>query len=197
VAATTHLAKDIGQMLSERDPVQARARDARLLAAGGGQPQTLIRQDLIPGLRAGLLDAAAPLAGSVFPQPIVRRGSAPPCLLDELTEPGFRLVIDERCDAPAWHALAQRHGVELIVLGVEDAAAPASGAASHHPARVLERDALVHRWFASAGLCGALVRPDHYVFGGFADLQGAARLLNHARLRTVLREPSAQALQGA
>jgi 3-(3-hydroxy-phenyl)propionate hydroxylase len=167
VIATTLLAKALGQLISERDPQRARARDARLLAAGGGAARTIIRQDMIPGLDAGLLAPGAPLAGQAFPQPTVAtaRGER---LLDDLAPDAFRLVVDAAAagDAlPELERLATARRVALIALGAEPLA---------------ERVPLVRPLLAAHGCIGALVRPDHYVVGGFADPAGAAALLGAA-----------------
>jgi len=163
VVATTRLAKELGVLVSERDPSRARARDARLLAKGGGTAPTFIRQDMIPGLAAGLIATDSPLAGQVFPQPRVLAEDGVECLLDDLAEPCFRLVMDRACDSPVLRAKAKALGVRVIVLG---------------EGGVLERDGLVRNWLAGASLRGALVRPDHYVFGSFANAEQAALLLD-------------------
>ena len=87
-----------------------------MLAKGGGTAPTLIRQEMIPGLSAGLIAPAAPLAGQAFPQPGVSAGPGQECLLDDLIEPCFRLVVASPCDTPALRALAAAHGIRVIVL---------------------------------------------------------------------------------
>mgnify|MGYP000255144355 CR=1 FL=1 len=37
----------------------------------------------------------------------------------------------------------------------------------------VEQDGVVAQWFARFGAVAALVRPDHYVYGGFADPDAA------------------------
>jgi 3-(3-hydroxy-phenyl)propionate hydroxylase len=161
VVATTRLAKELGVMISERDPARAQARDARMLAAGAAP--TVIRQDMIPGLAGGLVAPGSAMAGQVFPQPVVLTGEGREILFDDLTGPCYRLVLAPACDAAALRERAEAQGVVVIVLGEEG---------------VRERDGLLQRWFAAAGVQGALVRPDHYVFGTFASAKGAIELLD-------------------
>jgi len=138
VAATTRLAKEIGRLVSERDPERARARDAALLAKGRGEAPTMIRQDMIPPLEGGWIARGAPRAGEVFPQPVVLDEQGRERLFDDVGEPGYRLVLADE---------------------------------------VRERDGLLRDWFAQSGCIGALVRPDHYVFGAFANAEERQHLL--------------------
>jgi 3-(3-hydroxy-phenyl)propionate hydroxylase len=170
VEATTLMAKQLGVMLSERDPARARERDARLLREGGGQAPTLVRQELIPPLAHGLFALHTPRAGEVLPQPRVRCGGRE-LLLDDLLGAAWRLVVatDERSALTAYVAAAAQHRVPLVIVG--SASAPAGALA------VVEANGLLRDWLAAAGVCGALVRPDHHVYGGFATPAEALALL--------------------
>jgi len=174
VLATTRIAKELGRMISERDPARARARDAQMLAKGGGMAPTLIRQEMIPGLSQGLIAAGAPLAGLAFPQPVVATGEGQECLLDDLTGPCFRLVVNSACDSHALRTLAAAHGVSVIVLG----GVPVTSGKTGDVLQIAERDGLIKAWLDGAGTCGALVRPDHYVFGAFATVDQALALID-------------------
>ncbi len=174
VEATTLLAKEIGCLLSERDPVRARARDARLLQEGGGRARTLIRQEMIPGITDGLIAADAPLAGVTLPQPRVRTADGRNCLLDDLHEPDFRILASRRADLPELRELAQAAGVALVIVcDGSDAAGDDTS-----PESVSDFDGLLPAWFEAHGVQGVLARPDHYVYGGFTDLAGARSLLH-------------------
>ncbi|MBL8384318.1 MAG: bifunctional 3-(3-hydroxy-phenyl)propionate/3-hydroxycinnamic acid hydroxylase [Burkholderiales bacterium] len=176
VTETTRIAKEFGRIISERDPERARARDARL-RDGDGRPRTLLRQELIPGLCAGLVSRSAPLAGRVFPQPMVDAADGTAARFDDVTGAVWRLVLvatGAARDAAAPDrfadviASARSHAIATIVVADRGPAAVPAGTVV-----VTERDRLLAEWLAAAGCCGALVRPDHYVFGGFADPDGA------------------------
>ncbi len=174
VAATTWLAKELGQLLSERDPLRARARDARLLAEGGGVAPTVVRQDLIPGLAHGFLDPRhSPLRGQGCPQPRVRDAAGAVRLLDDVCGT-LRLVAAARADSVALRQAAAAHGLPLLL--VEAADAPTGAAASAGVLRLAEQDGLLTGWLDAAGVQGVLVRPDHCVYGSFRDAAGAAAL---------------------
>jgi 3-(3-hydroxy-phenyl)propionate hydroxylase len=145
---TTRL-KAVGALICERDVARARARDARLLAEGGGVVRDTPRQDVLPPLTTGLLHAGAG-AGTLFPQPLLSDGA----LMDERFGHGWRLVTDGTLalDAPP--------GATLVDL-----------------CRVPEREGVVADWMARHGVRAALVRPDHYVYGSAVDAAGAAALL--------------------
>ena len=181
VAETTRIAKALGEVVSERDFPRARARDARLLAKGGGEAPLLIRQELIPGLTAGLIARDTPRAGEVFPQPFVREGAGVARLMDELSGPCFRIVTDERCDTPGLHAAAALHGFPVIVMRSGGAVAMQGDSAGG--IRLREVDTLLRDWFAACGSHGALVRPDHYVFGTFLDATAGIALIERAAHR--------------
>lgn len=173
VAETTRIAKEFGRIISERDPARARERDLRMQDADG-RPRTIMRQELIPGLVAGLISSQAPLAGKVFPQPLVDTGDGAAQRLDDLTGAAWRLVLTPGlADAAALVARARALGVATVVVGTG-----VPGAAPAGVAAVGERDGLLGAWFAAAGLRGALVRPDHYVHGGFATAAAAHAVLD-------------------
>ncbi|WP_315779570.1 MULTISPECIES: bifunctional 3-(3-hydroxy-phenyl)propionate/3-hydroxycinnamic acid hydroxylase [unclassified Bradyrhizobium] len=157
--------KAIGRVICEQDPVAAAARDARILAEGGGAPRTITRQEIVPPLTTGLLATKANAAnGTLFPQPwILRDGER--VLLDAVAGTGWRLVLDGR-RAPSAQADAHIH---VITIG-------GSG--------LTEESGVVARWFERHGCSAALVRPDHYVYGVAADTPELAALLTelHERL---------------
>ena len=179
VEATTLMAKQLGVMLSERDPQRARERDARMLREAGGAAPTLVRQELIPPLRHGLLAVGTPRAGEVLPQPRVRGGRRE-LLLDDVLGAAWRLVLlagDEAAllaIAPA----AAAQGLPLLVVGER------AGASHPHVCQVQEHDGLLRDWLTTAGLIGALVRPDHVVYGGFATPAEALTLMQQQRAAT-------------
>lgn len=175
VLETTRIAKELGLLISERDPQRALARDAALLARGGGEAPTLIRQQLIPGLADGLLATGTPLAGQAFVQPRVTGADAREQLLDDVTAPGFRVVVDPTGDGEALRRAARTHGLPVVVVARRDDA-PA-GVEAAGVTRVTEHDALLHDTFERAGVHGAVVRPDHTVYGAFTDAAAGAALV--------------------
>lgn len=69
VQRLTAIVKEIGQVIGERDPKAARARDRRLLAEAGGKVVTVPRQDLIPPLEGGFRSPHPHSAnGTLFPK---------------------------------------------------------------------------------------------------------------------------------
>ncbi|MCQ4158618.1 bifunctional 3-(3-hydroxy-phenyl)propionate/3-hydroxycinnamic acid hydroxylase [Roseomonas sp. GC11] len=164
VRTLTGRIKAIGRQVCERDPVAAAARDAALLAQGGGRAPVVTRQEIVPPLEAGFLDSAAhPARGSLFPQPWIEApGGA--VLMDRVAGTGWRLVLAEGAAPPA----ALPPGVTLLRLG---------------PGGLVEREGVLAAWFARQGAIAALVRPDHYVFGLAAEGAALAALLHRFAAR--------------
>ena len=162
--------KAIGHVICERDPEQARLRDARILAEGGGKPRTITRQEIVPPLTCGLLSAETPPAvGTLFPQPWIVGGPAPR-RMDTLCGAGWRLVADGRAAVSDIARVATAE-LRLIVVG------------GSQPDSITEQDGVVAAWFDRHGVGYALVRPDHYVFGTATDEDGLARLLQELLAR--------------
>lgn len=158
VQALTGKLKAAGAIICERDPAQARARDARLLAECGGVVQDTPRQDVLPRLECGFLaQPAGSGRGTLFPQPrLAGDGQAQGSLMDERFGHGWRLVTDAALAPPA--ALA---GLTLVRLGAAD---------------VMEQDGVAAAWLQRHRCHAALLRPDHYVYGT-ADSAGALAAL--------------------
>ncbi len=181
--------KHIGETICERDPVAARARDARLLAQGGGTAPTVTRQEIVPPITTGLLAADAhPANGTLFPQPWVRWGGDR-ARLDGITGGGWRLILRAgalRTDLPpgALPGKAVRPTVVRLLAPGEAATDPAD-------LSLTETDGVVAAWFARHRCAAALIHPDHYVFGVAGDASGLDRLLRdlRARLRAPHPEP--------
>ena len=96
-----------------------------------------------------------------FPQPFVQTPQGLR-LLDDVAGAGWRLVVRDPC--PDAEALARANGMR--VLGFSANAADG----------YTEAEGVLAAWFARAGVCAALVRPDHYVYG-VADTPAAATAL--------------------
>jgi 3-(3-hydroxy-phenyl)propionate hydroxylase len=165
VETLTGRIKAIGQAICERDPCAAEARDARILADGGGKPLVITRQDIVPPIETGLIAAeGTPARGLLFPQPtILENGESR--LLDHFTGPTWRLVLDGR-------RVTQAEGQALAtaIEGMTILAVAPEGADAVDDTALREKDGVLVSWFERHGSIAALVRPDHYVFGAAADL---------------------------
>ena len=151
VRTLTTRIKAIGRQICERDAVAARARDAALLAQGGGKPPVVTRQEIVPPLETGLRATQEhPAIGTLFPQSWVRQGSAW-LRFDKVTGPGWQVILGpDLPDQPrAWRIA---------------------------PDALVERDGLVAAWFARHGAAAAIVRPDRYVYGVAQDAAQLRRL---------------------
>jgi 3-(3-hydroxy-phenyl)propionate hydroxylase len=166
--------KEIGAVICERDPEAAKARDAALIEAAGGQIKTVPRQDIIPPLADGLLaPGLAHGAGGLVPQPRVL-GPSGPALLDEVAKPGWRILTDLRDEelGPGLVELAASLGTLVRLAPDQHEFAPAAGGF-----RSRELEGVLARWFERHGCRAAVVRPDHYVYGAAADGPALAELL--------------------
>jgi len=156
--------KAIGRVICEQDPEAAAARDARILAEGGGAPRTITRQEIVPPLTTGLLAAKPNVAnGTLFPQPWILRDGGK-ALLDAIAGVGWRLILDgwSALNTSAIDAATRDAGINTIAIGGNG---------------LQEESAVVARWFERHGCTAALVRPDHYVYGVAKDAPGLAALL--------------------
>lgn len=182
VKRTTEVAKEFGQTICERDPARAAERDRLLLAAVQGTPGGTIRQSLIPGLENGFIDFRKP-AGELFPQPRVTAHDGRQDLLDHFTGQSLRLVIAEGFSA-----------TDELLAALDDALAGAPlplsvVQLSAHPTAVdqyREQDGLLGSWLQQHSCQVVLVRPDHYVYGGAANLEEGMQLIRQclAELRS-------------
>ncbi len=160
VRELTSRLKAAGAIICERDLAQARARDARLLAAAGGVVQDTPRQDVLPPLEAGLLSAANSSGrGLLFPQPRLADGR----LMDGRFGTGWRVVTTAAQAAPAVEP-----GLTVVALG---------DAAERGNANEGESEGVVAAWVQRHGCQAALVRPDHYVYGTATNADELASLL--------------------
>jgi 3-(3-hydroxy-phenyl)propionate hydroxylase len=158
VRRLTSAIKEIGRLICERDPVAARARDARLLEEAGGKIVTMPRQQMIPPLEKGFLSRVAhPANGSIFPQPRIKQGERD-VLLDDIAGGGFLIAVSDGFPAPQIQRmdLAERIGARVLRVGVGEGC-------------LRETDAVVANWFERNGCSAAIVRPDHYVYGVARD----------------------------
>jgi 3-(3-hydroxy-phenyl)propionate hydroxylase len=152
VTELTTRIKAVGQIVGERDPVKARARDAHLLEACGGVVKPQPRQNVQPALAHGLLAAQAhPARGTLFPQPWVQRADAN-VRMDEVLGRGWRLIVSPQADA-ALKVAATSHAVKDMTLHTLGEGG------------LIETEGVLQNWFTQHHCTAAIVRPDHYVFG--------------------------------
>jgi 3-(3-hydroxy-phenyl)propionate hydroxylase len=163
VAQLTLRLKEIGAVICERDPQQARERDQRLLGQAGATVQATPRQDVLPRLECGALSADdAPGRGTLFPQPWLLT-PAGMVRMDDALVPGWLLASAQSTDAPTGDGGLR--GLTRLSL-------------PHAP----EAHAVLADWFDRNRCVAALVRPDHYVFGTARRMADVPGLLAQARL---------------
>ena len=162
--------KAIGRIIGERDPAQARARDAELLASCNGEVVDMPRQDVIPGLDAGLLATRASSGrGRMFPQPWTSTSAGQRHRLDDVAGHSWRLMLAGSAgavEAPEQRAL-QRIGGTTVRLAAR-----------------FDIEGVAAAWFDAHDCDAALVRPDHHVFGTARG--GAARAALVAEVEAML-----------
>jgi 3-(3-hydroxy-phenyl)propionate hydroxylase len=163
VSVLTGRIKAIGAVIGERDVDRARDRDARMLAECGGVVRDTPRQDVLPGLEAGLLSSTKhPAVGTIFPQPWVAFDGIA-MRLDALAGDGWWLVLDGELDAAAvTGTLPSQPRIALLQFGAK---------------QLHESDGVAAAWFARYGCRAAIVRPDRYVYGVAGDVDGLKVLI--------------------
>ena len=176
VEVTTRVAITLGREICQRDPNLARARDAALLAEQGGVVRTMIRQEMIPGLRTGLIETGTAGAGAIFPQPIVRAaaGTGREALLDDMTGARVRVVT---IAAPDEAEVAEFERLLQPLEGCFVAVAAGGGRAQTHITCEEVAGCLVE-WMRGLGARFAIVRPDHYVYATAATASEALLYLD-------------------
>jgi 3-(3-hydroxy-phenyl)propionate hydroxylase len=164
VRAVISAAIAAGRYICERDPAAARQRDETLRAAMG-KPAPASASDLIPPLRAGIVDpdGERPGTGARFIQPFVEVAGRR-MLLDDATGGGFVLLAGSE-NAMAGPTDAQRSSFAgigrpfVIGEGIGDA------------------DGDLAAWLTAHGAVAVLLRPDFYVYGIARDAPEVARLV--------------------
>jgi 3-(3-hydroxy-phenyl)propionate hydroxylase len=190
VRQTTLAAKEFGGVICERDTERAALRDARLIQQMTENPEGIVRQSLIPGLRHGFVANVAP-AGELFPQPRVINHKGKAGLLDEFTGQSFRVVIAPGFDASALlrclRSSQSLKGLPIEVVRLVYPQHPGARAADDYE----EVDGLLAQWLERRGCNVVIVRPDHYVYGGAVTVAWAMELLEGMELALFGRKPDA------
>ncbi|MFD5625212.1 bifunctional 3-(3-hydroxy-phenyl)propionate/3-hydroxycinnamic acid hydroxylase [Streptomyces sp. NPDC127072] len=154
---------ELGKVICVTDPDAAAVRDASMIDKGA-DPERILPPLPPPTLLDGIIARGAPgrpqpSAGGLSAQGRVQRGDTTG-LLDEVVGRGFLVAstIDPRTAlSPAQRAFLERVGARLVRI------VPAGQAVD--PIDVADVDGFYLSHFSSVGHVGAVVRPDHYVFG--------------------------------
>jgi 2-polyprenyl-6-methoxyphenol hydroxylase-like FAD-dependent oxidoreductase len=171
----TEKAIELGRVQTMRDPVEARARDERLMARRrANQGPDKLRY---PGLAGGLVTGS----GEFFPQGVVR-ANGESRLFDDVVGSGWCIVaapgvldVLSASQRSAWKAFGGRTATvagEQIAGALEDVGGTYA------------------RWLAAQSCSAAVIRPDWYVYGTARDgrelsslLDRLDRSLNHHAVR--------------
>ena len=138
------------------DPKRARERDAEFRAAEAARGRNVAMSDIVPPLRAGLIDVAT--GGGRLPEFQVGAGSEKRSL-DALLNGRFSLLHLAGGDpAPR---LSPRVGAAWAGLGGQEIALADSAA----PGVVQDSDGRFAAWLESADATAVVVRPDRYIYG--------------------------------
>ena len=164
--------KAIGHVICERDPVAAEARDARILAEGGGHPRTVTRQEIVPPLQKACWRSRAACGARHAVSAALDERRAGRRLLDVACGTGWRLVIGDGRGLALTPAIeSQARVLEMRVIRIGPASGPAKSGTVEESRRRCR--AMVRRHVLAA----AIVRPDHYVFGVSSDATALAAML--------------------
>ena len=161
----TEKAVELGRVQTERDPVKAAERDARMIAerASNQKPDKLV----YPGLLGGLIAND----GQLLPQGLVST-SIRTALFDEIAGSDWLIVA---C-APA--ALSALTGDDLEAFHAIGGSEAVFGIGSmFNPGPYSDTAGVYTRYFAQTGAQAAIVRPDSYVYGLAHDPQELAHLV--------------------
>ena len=170
VLATTKLAKECGLIISERDPQKAKERDEKILSENNGDTKFILRQELIPPFDSGLIDLGSPLSGSVFPQPVLNTFNQSNILMDDVTDPCFRLVVlEEKLNENEMFQINQQaiySNIKIFILKVDGSCVAQRQSST---VEIIETLGIIRKWLNEAGCIGAIIRPDHYVYSGIVS----------------------------
>ncbi len=149
----TGKAIELGRVQTMRDPVEARARDARMIAARNAnqKPDKLVYPPLSGGLIAN--------HGALMPQGLVST-TAGTGLFDDIVGTGWLLVARNSAALAALSAADVENFAGLGGTTVHFALDEMVGGAP-----VFDTNGLYRRWFDKTGAVAALVRPDSHVYG--------------------------------
>ncbi len=174
LVATT---KEFGLIIGETDQAAAVRRDQRLLAELAIGAAETIRQRYIPGLAAGIIDEAAPAAGTLFVQPWVGARSDA-ALLDDRLRGRFLIATADPLTPRGLDgetlALWRRLDGERVVI-----ASPADAPGEVDDQTILsvtERHGIFRQWLHEHGCAAVIVRPDRYVYAAARDQTELNRL---------------------
>ncbi|MFI5782881.1 bifunctional 3-(3-hydroxy-phenyl)propionate/3-hydroxycinnamic acid hydroxylase [Nocardia sp. NPDC051570] len=166
IRVLTEITKSLGEIAGETDPVKAAARDRRLRAEMDSGRMETVRQNLIPPLKNGFLDAedTSGLAGVIAVQPMLRSGER--CsLANDWTGPRMRLLTSRR-PGPELDALLDRHNIAVLAIG---------------PGLLEDVEGTFIDFTQRHGVESIFVRPDGYIWGAQATtdttLPAARRLI--------------------
>jgi 3-(3-hydroxy-phenyl)propionate hydroxylase len=168
VIEVTNVVKQLGKLICERDPVAARRRDAEVRQSQGGVIETKTRQDLIPGLKAGIVSRKSKAAGLMFPQPIVRTRDGGSAMLDNLTGTRFRIVTF------AAEQIGQMDSIDRFINEFDSVLlelGPDGLLSIGDAVRATDGSRQLSAWLAKHECIAAIVRPDGYVFGTAKNLE--------------------------
>jgi flavoprotein hydroxylase len=153
---------ELGKVICVPDPAEAAARDEAMIAAYDG---TVSEVADMPGITGGLLAAATPCAGTLFPQGRLDEGWC-----DDIHGAGWRLVTNDRdigtLDPEAVTWFATIGGAVVVADTAKDLGV----------------------WFDAHDVRFALQRPDFHLFGTATDARGATALLMTLRDRLTATE---------
>jgi 3-(3-hydroxy-phenyl)propionate hydroxylase len=168
VRATIDFSMALGRVICIADPAEAAARDAAMVAEAAKGPQ---KAPLLSGaLGPGVVSEGCPRAGRLFVQGRVRHGDAVG-LFDDVVGRGWTL-LSPAVD-PARQLEPEASAFFRSLGGISVRVGPGGS--------VQDLDGAYARWFEAAGVAVALQRPDFYVFGTAARLDGASGLVEGLR----------------
>jgi 3-(3-hydroxy-phenyl)propionate hydroxylase len=167
VRAVVATAKEFGKIIGELDLDVAKTRDRRLRAELAQGTAETVRQKFIPDLKDGMIAGGGSMAGTLFPQPHVRGLGGAVSRLDDVVPPGFTIFA---ATADAMDGLSPALISEWKAIGGNRVVVTPDGvpAASRGVLHLQETDRLFNNWLSANDLNAAVVRPDHYIYGGAA-----------------------------